>query len=210
MTEKELFEYWDNAPNGRKWFHRIELTPGVWLPGTQDSTAKREKVGLPENLLGKTVLDIGCNDGGHAIECERRGAEVDAFDLEPEGAQVIVDYIKSSVRVYQGDVFTFKKKRRYDLVLFMGVLYHVKDMMACLEKVYALADDLVILETHVNLIGTQTPLAVFYPEKTLNDDPTNWWGPNTACVIEMMKAVGFRNVKLHGQWNDRACVWGYK
>lgn len=210
MTQNELFAYWNDSTHGRKWFHRIEISPGVFLPGTQDSADKRDRVGLPVDLTGKTVLDIGCNDGGHAFECEKRGAEVDAFDLEPEGARVLAEYMRSKVNIFEADVFTFEKRRRYDIVLFMGVLYHVKDMMACLKKVYDLADNLVILETHVNRLGDPQPMAIFYPGATLNNDPTNWWGPNVPCVIEMMKAVGFHGVELKNTWHDRACVWGYK
>jgi len=48
-----------------------------------------------------------------------------------------------------------------------------------------------ILETVVDLIGLRRPAMAFYPERQLNDDPTNWWGPNAAAVHAMLRAVGF-------------------
>jgi tRNA (mo5U34)-methyltransferase len=83
----------------------------------------------------------------------------------------------------------------FDLVLFLGVLYHVRDPLMILEKVAAVTAGQLIIETVVDMIGVSRPAAAFYPGRELNDDPTNWWGPNEAAVRGMLHAVGFSRVE---------------
>jgi tRNA (mo5U34)-methyltransferase len=124
------------------------------------------------------VLDIGAWDGFFSFEAERRGAsrvedvDIDVLDLRPE-------------RV--GGTF--------DVVFFLGVLYHLPNPLLALERVASVASDLLILETVVDMVGVRRPTAAFYPGRELNDDPTNWWGPNEAAVHGMLRAVGFEDVR---------------
>ncbi|MCM8797114.1 MAG: hypothetical protein NC923_04465 [Candidatus Omnitrophica bacterium] len=68
-----------------------------------------------------------------------------------------------------------------------------------LEKVYSVTAGQLILETHVDLNNYDLPAAVFYPGAELNNDPTNWWGPNDKLVTAMLTTVGFKKVeKVHG------------
>lgn len=85
---------------------------------------------------------------------------------------------------------------QFDLVLFLGVLYHMRHPLLALERVFSVCRDLCILENHVDLLQTKRPAAAFYPNRELRNDPTNWWGPNIACVRSMLKAVGFSRVQV--------------
>lgn len=82
----------------------------------------------------------------------------------------------------------------FDLVFFLGVLYHLSNPLLALGRVAAVTGDQLVLETVVDLVGTSRPAAAFYPDRELNNDPTNWWGPNHAAVHGMLRAVGFTKV----------------
>ena len=84
----------------------------------------------------------------------------------------------------------------FDLVLFLGVLYHMRDPLRALERVAAVTEHQLILETLVDALGATRPMAGFYPGAEVNNDSTNWWGPNPAAVEGMLRAVGFQRVEL--------------
>jgi tRNA (mo5U34)-methyltransferase len=65
-----------------------------------------------------------------------------------------------------------------------------------LERVASVTGEQLILETHTDLLAIEQPAMAFYPGRELNDDPTNWWGPNPAAVTAMLQAVGFRRVEV--------------
>jgi tRNA (mo5U34)-methyltransferase len=80
-------------------------------------------------------------------------------------------------------------------VLFVGVLYHVRDPVRALESVAAMTEGTLVVETHVDLTLRRRPAAAFYPGTELEGDHTNWWGPNPAAVQGMLRAVGFGDVR---------------
>ncbi len=85
----------------------------------------------------------------------------------------------------------------FDVVFYLGVLYHMPNPLAALEKVAALTKELAVIETHaVEIHGHNMPLAEFYPASDLNDDPSNWWGPNIAALVGLCKAAGFSRVEV--------------
>ena len=81
-------------------------------------------------------------------------------------------------------------------VLFLGVLYRVPNPLLALERVASVTGDLLILETVVDMVGYSRPAAAFYPGDELNGDPTNWWGPNHAAVVGLLRSVGFKRVEI--------------
>jgi tRNA (mo5U34)-methyltransferase len=83
----------------------------------------------------------------------------------------------------------------FDVVLFLGVLYHLRHPLLALERLAAVTRELLVVETVVDLIGLRRPAMAFYPGKEMNRDPTNWWGPNVPAVHAMLEAVGFRRVR---------------
>lgn len=189
------------------WYHRIPLGHGFVTPGVDDTPLRLSRMGVPEDLRGKTVLDIGAWDGAFSFEAERRGAErvvaTDShawIDIGKEGFEFARKALGSKVEDRDLDVIELSPETVgvFDLVLFLGVLYHMKDPLAGLERVASVTGSQLILSTAVDLMWLGRPAAVFYPGAELRNDPTNWWGPNPAAVEAMLRTVGFRRVRQHG------------
>jgi tRNA (mo5U34)-methyltransferase len=86
-------------------------------------------------------------------------------------------------------------------VLFIGVLYHLRDPILALERVASVTRHMLVVETEADLVGFRRPAAAFYPGGEVNDDPTNWWGPNIAAVEGMLRAVGFTETRVVSRYN---------
>jgi tRNA (mo5U34)-methyltransferase len=199
-TDAELRE----AIRGYDWYHSIELRPGIITPGRAAERNVLPLLGIPADLSGMTVLDIGCWDGFFSFECERRGAKrVVATDVWETLGRDAFDFARaelgSAVEPVQASVYDLPDVlgERFDLVLFLGVLYHLKHPLLALEKVaevtapggLAIIDSAVDAET---LMGR--PLMAFYPGDELNGDPTNWWTPNVSALASMLGVSGFGDV----------------
>lgn len=192
-----------------KWFHTIDLGGGVQTPGRQHSPTKLPAYGVPDDLTGKSVLDIGAWDGFNSFEAERRGARrVLATDYycwggpgwgTQDGFNLARKVLGSRVEDMEIDVMDLCPERvgTFDLVFYLGVLYHMRYPMEALERVFSVTGDMMILETHVDMLQVERPVAAFYPGNECGGDPTNWWGPNTAAVIGMLEAVGYSRVEEH-------------
>lgn len=79
----------------------------------------------------------------------------------------------------------------FDVVLFLGVLHHMKHPQLALERVASVTRDLLIIETHVDLLHLREPAMAIYPAGELDRDPTNWCGPNLGALEWMLRDVGF-------------------
>jgi tRNA (mo5U34)-methyltransferase len=79
----------------------------------------------------------------------------------------------------------------FDVVFFLGVLYHLKNPLQVLERVRDVSGDLVVLETEVDMLWSRRAAAAFYRDTELYQDPTNWWGPNPRAVLAMLRSAGF-------------------
>lgn len=192
---------------GLRWHHTIDLGNGVVTPGRDDSPRKLTRLGMPENLTGMTVLDVGAADGFFSFEAERRGARrVVAIDLwlgangliKREAFDLARRTLRSNVEGLQLSVYDISVDQigSFDLVLFLGVLYHLQHPLFALEKLFEVTKDMLIMETHLDMLRTNRPAIAFYPGSEASNDPTNWWGPNAAAVKAMLKCVGFRKVVL--------------
>jgi len=191
-----------------RWFHSIDLGDGVRTPGLDDTPEKLDRIRLPSNLSGRSVLDIGAWDGFFSFEAERRGAQrvvaVDSYCWDGEGwanksgFDLVHRHLKSKVETRRLEVLEVAAAELgcFDVVLFLGLLYHLKHPLLALEKVAEVTKDLLILETKVDLLGTSAPAMAFYRDAELNRDPTNWWAPNVAGLEQMLKDVGFKRVEI--------------
>ena len=135
--------------NEIKWAHRIDMGGGIETPGYYQHTAALATpyFGMPANLTGKTVLDIGCSDGMFSFEAERRGAIVTAIDSSkhdalcigkaedwPRGFQFAKRVLKSKVGFFDMDLYDLPALcGLWDIVLFLGVLYHLPDPIGALR-----------------------------------------------------------------------------
>jgi tRNA (mo5U34)-methyltransferase len=194
-----------------RWYHTIDLGAGVVTRGVDNSPERLARIHLPDDLSGRSVLDVGAWDGYFSFEAERRHARrVVATDYYAwhgtgwgtgqgkAGFELARAALNSRVEDVDIDVMDLSPERvgTFDVVLFLGVLYHVTNPILALERVASVTGDLLVLETVVDMVGVSRPAAAFYPDRELNDDPTNWWGPNHAAVAGMLRSVGFLRVEV--------------
>lgn len=203
------------------WFHNMELG-GVWTaPNHFLGDYPRQKFArfehaVPRDLRGKTVLDIGCNGGFYSIEMKRRGAArvvgIDSADAYLAQARFAAKALDVDIELRKMDVYDVPAlAERFDVVLFMGVLYHLRHPLLALDLIHdhvaggtmifqsmlrgsrdveAVAEDYAFDEHGIfDLPGY--PKMHFVEEKYAGD-PTNWWVPNRACVEAMLRSAGFR------------------
>jgi tRNA (mo5U34)-methyltransferase len=190
-----------------RWFHTMDLGNGITTSGATDPSTFVPRLCLPD-LAGKQVLDVGAWDGYFSFECERRGAaRVVASDSyswggagwgSKAGFEIAREALGSNVEDVHLDVMELDPARigTFDVVLFLGVLYHMRDPLGALERVSSVTSDLLIVETEVGMLLNRRPAAAFYPGAELARDPTNWWAPNPAAVSGMLRSVGFRTVEV--------------
>jgi tRNA (mo5U34)-methyltransferase len=188
------------------WYHVMELPGGVVTPGVDDPRDRLSLLRLPDDMTGLTVLDVGAWDGFFSFECERRGAErvvaadwfawKEAAHGSKNSFELARDALGSKVEDVEIRVEDLSPERigTFDLVLFVGVLYHLRDPLRALDAVASVTHGHLLLETHVDLVLRRKPAAAFYPEGELKGDHTNWWGPNHAAVAGMLRATGFTDV----------------
>lgn len=187
------------------WYHSIELRPGIITPGVAGERNVLSVLGLPEDLSGLSVLDVGCWDGFFSFECERRGAaRVVATDVWEAMGRDAFDFARaelgSRAEPLEASVYDLPEKlggERFGLVLFLGVLYHLRHPLLAVEKISEVTapGGRVIVETVVDAASLMDrPLMAFYPGDEMNSDPTNWWAPNIPAVGAMLETSGFGDV----------------
>lgn len=202
------------------WFHNMNLR-GVWtapehfLGDYPNVKWKRFAGALPADLRGRTVLDIGCNAGFYAIEMKKRGADrvvaidSDSFYLKQARFAAEVNEVEIEFRELSAyDVGALGE--RFDLVLFMGVFYHLRHPLLALDLVHEhAARDLLLFQSMLRGSAEVEPVASDYDffekgaferpgyprlhfiEHRYAGDPTNWWVPNRACAEAMLRSAGF-------------------
>ncbi len=198
------------AVNKITWRHTIDLSNSVVTPGSDNTPERLSRLAMPTSLVGKTVLDIGAWDGFYSFEVERREAErVVAADLwypsgwvRKEGFNLAHKTLQSKVETVNLDVMDLTTERlgQFDIVLCLGVLYHLRHPLLALERIYSVTRELLILETHVDMVSRKLPIMTFYPGAELNGDYSNWWGPNPSALQAMVLTAGFRSVKEVSSW----------
>ena len=201
------------------WYHSMELPDGRVIAGFQSIERLRARIAqfpIPGDLRGKRVLDIGAWDGWFSFEMERRGAEVMAVDATPhERFQIARELLGSKVEYRIEDVYRLSPDKigHFDIVLFLGVLYHLKHPLLALEKVCELATDMVCVESFVTDDGSDLsarPVMEFYETTELCGQFDNWVGPNVACLLAMCRSAGFASARLESVLDHRAHVTCYR
>ena len=223
------------------WFHNIDLGDGIvtapdhFLGDYPRFKFARFADALPADLTGKTVLDIGCNAGFYSVEMKRRGAArvlgIDSDDRYLAQARLASDALGfagvefRNLSVY--DVAALGE--RFDLVIFMGVLYHLRHPLLALDLIREhVAGDMMLFQTMqqgsddvadvpadhpFHKPGTFDPPDYFdepgYPkmhfiEREFAHDWTNWWAPNRAGSEAMLRAAGF-TIAAHPEHDVYLC-----
>ena len=201
------------------WYHSIELPNGEITPGLQTIEQLRlraRQFPIPDDLRGKRVLDIGAWDGWFSFEMERRGASVVAVDaVRSEKFLYARELLGSKVEYHLTDVYDLRPADLgvFDIVLFLGVLYHLKNPVLALERVCAMSRDLVCVESFVTDDGSDPnakPSMEFYETTELCGQFDNWVGPNVACLLAFCRTAGFARVALESVLDNRAHVTCYR
>ncbi len=207
-----------------EWFHNINLN-GVWTApnhflGDYPNVKWRNfQHSIPRDLRGKTVLDIGCNAGFYAIEMKRRGADrVVAIDFDQrylDQAKFAAEVLEADIEFYKLTVYDVAKlAEKFDIVIFMGVLYHLRHPLLALDLIREhVAGDLLLFQSMQRGSNEIEPLERDYPfaetevfdrpgfpkmhfiERSYSEDWTNWWVPNRACTEAMLRSAGFEIVE---------------
>lgn len=203
-----------DSVSSRVRYHSIELPDHSVLPGLQSIEHLQWRLGLfdlPQDLHGKRVLDVGAWDGWFSFECERRGAQVVAVDcVELDTFLEAKRLLNSSVQYLTLDVDELSVSRlgRFDIVLFFGVLYHLRHPLAGLERVLQLSTDRVLVESFVIESENRTIPSVmeFYEGTELGGQLDNWCGPSPECLLALCRSAGFAEAELRDVTNCRASV----
>lgn len=203
-----------------EWFHNMNLggvqtAPSHFLGDYPSVKWSRFSSAIPADLRGKTVLDIGCNAGFYALEMKRRGAArvlgIDSSEHYLEQARFASQVTGLEIELARLSVYEVAElKEQFDLVLFLGVLYHLRYPLLALDLLRRhVARDLLIVQSMLRGSCDVEPLEPDYPisetsiferptfpqmyfvERKYSHDPTNWWIPNRACLEAMLRSSGF-------------------
>jgi tRNA (mo5U34)-methyltransferase len=226
MSENVSIAQWTNEEIRNRiadlgeWFQNINLNgiftaPDHFLGDYPACKWKGFEHAIPRDLNGKTVLDIGCNAGFYSLEMKRRGAaRVVGIDSDPgylAQARFAAEIRGVSIDFRQLDVYQVEKlHEKFDLVLFMGVLYHLRHPLLALDLLHehAVKDTLIFQSMQrgskqVEALEEDYPFwetdiferpgypAMYFVEGRYSHDPTNWWIPNRACSEAMLRSAGF-------------------
>jgi tRNA (mo5U34)-methyltransferase len=233
MTRAEIFSELERL---EPWFHRIDLGDGIY---TKTESIMGEPVDhpfgpwqtiqelLPSDLRGKTVLDVGCNAGFYSFEAKRRGAErvlgVDGQRQHIRQGLFVRNVLGLDVEFRRLNVYELSPRSvgRFDIILALGLLYHLKHPILALENLYRVTKELLVIETAI-MPAKQTPGSFAYSfgaaEATLHplvyvenspeakEQVYNWFLPGVNALTAMLRNVGFAEVELIEENSDRAVV----
>jgi tRNA (mo5U34)-methyltransferase len=195
------------------WHQRFELAAGVRTPGVNDVEWLLAKAGLPADLRGKSVLDVGTTNGGVAFELERRGAaRVVAVDLYPPttyGFERIAALLQSRTEFVRASVYELGSvlDETFDIVVFWGVLYHLRHPLLALDELRRLVRGELSIETAIAdaEVGalSRMPLVRFYRRDELAGDSSSWCAPTAAALLDWCGSAGL-DARLLAVWPRNA------
>jgi tRNA (mo5U34)-methyltransferase len=202
-----------------EWFHNMDLggvrtAPDHFLGDYPMLKWRRFAHAIPD-VAGKSVLDVGCNGGFYSLEMKRRGAArvvgIDSDERYLAQARYAAEVSGVEIEFRQLDVYDVAKLgERFDLVLFMGVLYHLRHPLLALDLLHEhVVGDWMIFQSLMRgspetadfqkdyPFSDETPFTderfprMYFIERRYAGDPTNWWFPNRACAEAMLRSSGF-------------------
>lgn len=218
------------------WFHRIDLGDGIF---TKTESVMGEPVDhpreswevigqcLPADLRGKSVLDVGCNGGFYCVEAKRRGAArvlgVDGQRQHVRQALFVRQVLGLDLEFRRFSVYDLTPENvdRFDITLALGLIYHLKHLVFALERLFAVTNELLIVESailprekvsdsFVQELGEirQTLHPIFYADNPADakEQVFNWFLPSVAALEALLRNVGFAEVSTFSIVRDRAVL----
>jgi tRNA (mo5U34)-methyltransferase len=203
-----------------EWFHNLDLhgvrtAPGHFLGDYPAARWQRFERAIPADLAGRSVLDIGCNAGFHAMAMKRRGAGrvlgIDSDERYLAQARFAAEVLNLDIEFRRLSVFGLAELgETFDWVLFMGVFYHLRHPLLALDLIHEhVARDFLLFQSmrrgsaEVEEVGRDYGFEerdifdrpgfprMHFIEHRYCGDPTNWWIPNRACTEAMLRSAGF-------------------
>jgi len=228
VDEMDDAEVWARLATVEHWYHPVELRPGLVTPGHNGAGHVLELLDLPVDCSGLRVLDLGARDGFFTFEMERRGADVTAVDYLPDtttGFRVCADLLGSKAKFVHANIYDLGPDEfgTFDIVLFLGLIYHLPDPLEALHRVRSVSRGRLCLESHVidNALMLEDgstvslasispglerlPLMQFFKGGVLRGDPSNYWGP-TLVALEAMATEALFKVTSSTLIGDRGIV----
>lgn len=202
------------------WFHNLDLggvrtAPDHFLGDYPAVKWRRFAHAIPQDLSGLSVLDIGCNGGFYSLEMKRRGA-ARVVGIEPDRgylAQARFAAEATGLEIEFRDLSVYDVAalgERFDIVLFLGVLYHLRHPLLALDLIHEhVAKDLLVFQSMqrgaAEVEAAQRDYSFWdtaqfdrpgwprlhFVEHAYAQDATNWWIPNRACAEAMLRSAGF-------------------
>jgi len=217
------------------WFHNlkfgeVQTAPEHFLGDYPEVKFDRFRDAIPQDLRGWSVLDIGCNAGFYSFEMKRRGAArvlgVDTDEHYLRQARFAAEVCGFDVEFRQMPVWDVAALgEKFDLVIFMGVLYHLRHPLLALDLIHEhVAKNLLLFQSMQR--GSREIVEVAedydfnapapfdepgYPkmhfiEQRFSQDETNWWVPNRACAEAMLRSSGFA-IESQPEEEVYVCRW---
>jgi glycosyltransferase involved in cell wall biosynthesis/SAM-dependent methyltransferase len=195
------------SPSG--WFHSLELGNGLLTPGhiTLEKLRRQlEWLHFPDDLTGQSFIDLGSWDGFYAFEAEQRGAaRVLATDWfcwhgagwgNKEGFLLAREILGSKVEDMDIDIMDVCPQRvgLFDVVLFSGMLYHMRDPIKAIQNAASVCKKSLIVETAVGMLDVEKPAMAYLPRVPGNDE-SNYWRPNPPLVNLWLTELGFKKIE---------------
>lgn len=203
-----------------RWYHTIEVAPGIVTPGVNETELSLRilaDLGLPEDMIGLRILDLGCRDGVYCFESERRGASevigIDYVEEDTTGFPILREIMDSQATFKTDNVYNLDPAiyGQFDVVFFLGLLYHLRNPLLALDKIRSVMKPggLMFVKTHVidkvmympdgsiksleevapDLVNV--PLLQFFPRDSFNKDATNQFAPNIVGLRGLIEEAEF-------------------
>ena len=201
------------------WYQNIEVEPGLWTNPSLPNHPRDRWAAIEPHLgdvSGKTVLDIGCNAGFFSMRFKERGAaRVVGIDIDPvvlKQASFLSRRAGLELELHLRSAYDILEWGAFDIVVCVGVLYHLRHPLLALDNIASICRERLFAQTVIRgSVDEFVPAAdypvweneifndsafprMFFIEKSVNDDTTNWWFASRSCLTAMLRSAGFTDI----------------
>lgn len=207
-------------------YHSFRLPDGTILHGANSIETLESRWGsfpIPDSLTGMRVLDVGPWDGFFTFAAEARGANVVAVDyVDLDSFRTLAREFRSKATYVRRDLYEITPAEfgTFDIVLCLGVLYHVKHPLLALEHMCAVTADRCIIETFTVDADSyarnppdhagEIPYLELYEYDELGGQLDNWCGPSVDAVCSLCRQAGFAQARVFALREKVASVVAYR